>query len=65
MYDAYKESHSPKYTTPEKYVEAWIKILKRDFRITPTPAEMAHLKTLKAKVPIDNAILSIMDRHWS
>lgn len=51
--DDYICSHSPQFTTPEKYLKAKLKILSRDFKITPT------------EIAIDNAILSIINHHWS
>lgn len=64
MYDTDRNAHSPAFKNPEKYIEAKIKILKRDFRIGPTEAEIEHLKTLKTQTAIDNAILSIINHHW-
>ena len=62
--EEYINGHSPQWNTPEKYVEAKLKILRRDFRITPTEEEIKHLKTLKTQISIDNAILSIINHHW-
>ena len=64
MYDEYITGHSPQWKTPEKYVEAKLKILRRDFKIKPTESEIAHLNTLKTQVAIDNACLSIINHHW-
>lgn len=64
MYDEYITSHSPQWTTPEKYLKSKLKILSRDFRIEPTKEELAHLNTLKTQISIDNAILSIINRRW-
>lgn len=64
MYDDYITGYSPRWTTPEKYLEAKLKILRRDFRITPTENEIMHLKSLKTQIKIDNAILGIINRHW-
>lgn len=64
MHDEYITGHSPIFTTPEKYAKAKLKILRRDFYIEPTEAELEHLKTLKTQISIDNAILSIINRHW-
>lgn len=64
MDDPYINSHSPKFTTPGKYLSAKLKILSRDFCIEPTTDEKAHLRTLTTQVQIDNAIQSIIDRRW-
>ena len=63
--DDYIYSHSPQFTTPEKYLKAKLKILNRDFKITPTETELEHLRTLTTEIAIDNAILSIINHHWS
>lgn len=62
--DDYICSHSPQFTTPEKYLTAKLKILSRDFYIDPTATELEHLETLKTQVAIDNAILSVIAHHW-
>lgn len=62
--DDYITSHSPQFTTPEKYLKAKLKILNRDFKIEPTETELEHLKTLTTEISIDNAILSVIARHW-
>ena len=64
MQDEYIVSHSPQWTTPEKYLEAKLKILRRDFYIEPTVDEIIHLKKLTTQIQIDNAILSIINRRW-
>ena len=64
MYETYVMSHTPMFKTVEQYVEAKIKILKRDFRVNPTDEEINHLYTLKTQTAIDNACHSIRDRHW-
>jgi hypothetical protein len=64
MADAYIAGHSPKFTTPEKYIKAKLKILRRDFCVRPTEEEIAHLKTLTTEIGIDNACLGIINRHW-
>lgn len=63
-YDPYINSHSPVFKTPEQYLKAKLKILRRDFCIEPTEEEITHLNTLTTQVTIDNAILSIIARHW-
>lgn len=64
MADDYINSHSPLFTTPEKYLKTKLKVLIRDFCIYPTEEELAHLKTLKTQVTIDNAILGIINNRW-
>lgn len=63
--DDYIYSHSPQFTTPAEYLKAKLKILSRDFKITPTGTELEHLRTLTTEIAIDNAILSIINHHWS
>jgi hypothetical protein len=65
MYECYIPSHSPKFTNPAKYIKAKVKILKRDFCIKPTKEEEEHLYELATQISIDNAIQSIIDRHWN
>ena len=67
IYDVENNSHSPIFKNPKQYVEAKLKILTdhRGFGIEPTKEEIAHLNTLKTQVQIDNAILQIIDNHWS
>ena len=64
MYEIYITSHSPIFKTPEQYVKAKLRILKRDFYIEATQEEITHLKTLTTQTSIDNAILSIINRRW-
>lgn len=52
------------FVTPEQYVEDKIEMLREEMYIKPTDDEIAHLKTLKTEVSIDNAVHSIIDRHW-
>lgn len=63
-YEPYINSHSPTFTTPKKYIEQKLKILRRDFCIQPTEEEITHLNTLTTQITIDNAILSIIAHHW-
>lgn len=64
MQDDYINSHSPQFTTPQQYLKAKLKILSRDFHITPTETELTHLRTLTTEISIDNAILSVIAHHW-
>lgn len=62
--DPYVPSHSPMWSTPEKYIPQKLRILTEDFCIHPTEEEIAHLYTLKTQIAIDNAILGIINRRW-
>lgn len=64
MYDDYITGHSPVFKNPEQYLKEKLKILSRDFKITPTETELEHLRTLTTQISIDNAILSVIARHW-
>ena len=64
MYDDYITGHSPVFKNPKQYLEAKLKILNRDFYITPTETELDHLKTLTTEISIDNAIFSVIVKHW-
>ena len=64
MDDEYITGHSPTFKNPAQYLEAKLKILSRDFKITPTETELEHLRTLTTEISIDNAILSIINHHW-
>lgn len=67
QYNVENNSHSPIFRNPAQYIEAKLDILTdtRGFGIQPTKEEIAHLNTLKTQVQIDNAILQIIDNHWS
>jgi hypothetical protein len=65
MSDQYIVGHTPVFHTAKKYVDAKVRILKRDFCIRPTEEEIEHLYTLKTQTAIDNAVLSIINHHWN
>ena len=52
------------FKDPQQYIEAKLKMLRKDMRITPTQEELDHLTGLTTATAIDNAIHSIIDRHW-
>lgn len=52
--------YSPDFTTPEKYINAKVKMLEKEFKIRLTYAEKSHLDELKTQVAIDNAIRKII-----
>jgi hypothetical protein len=64
MEDNYIVSHSPMFRSPRQYADAKIEMLEEDFCVKPTKEEVEHLYTLKTQISIDNAVQSIIDRHW-
>ena len=52
------------FKTPEQYVNRKLKMLNNEMYIYPTKDEIAHLRTLKTRIAIDNAVHSIIDRYW-
>lgn len=62
--DIEKESWVPRFINHEQYVEAKLRILRCDMYIEPTKEEIEHLHELKTKTAIDNAVHSIINRHW-
>ena len=53
------------YENPEQYVEFKLEMLRKEMYIDPTLEEIAHLKSLDSELRIDNAVRSIIERHWS
>ena len=59
--------YNPKWKgDPNKYIDAKLKILEdnRGFGIKLTEEELAHIRTLKTQVAIDNAIWTIINNRW-
>ena len=59
-----QQAYFEEFINPEQYVKAKLKMLKNEMYIKPTEEEIAHLYSLKTDVAIDNAVHSIIDRHW-
>lgn len=57
-------SYIPKFNTPEKFLEAKIKMLEEDFYITLTEEEKQYLKEFKTEQRINAAIRNIINKHW-
>lgn len=60
-----KECWYDNFENPEQYVGAKLDMLRNDMCINPTLKEIDHLYMLKTQSAIDNAVHSIIDRHWS
>lgn len=47
------------------YLKHRVKLLERDFKISPRKDEMDHLRSLKNEHQIDAAIRRIIDERWA
>ena len=59
-----QQHYIEEFKNPKQYIKAKLKMLRNEMFIQPTEEEIRHLLTLKSDVAIDNAIHSIIDRHW-
>ena len=53
------------YENPEEFVDFKINMLVNEMFIEPTEDEIAHLRSLTTETAINNAVRSIVARHWS
>jgi len=62
----YVYSHSPKWNgNPKDYLNRKLRILTKDFRITPKADELKYLQTLDTQIKIDNAIFNLINSaYW-
>jgi hypothetical protein len=60
----YDAGYLPEFVSADRYVDAKLKMLKCEMLIEPTDEEIAHLYELKTETAIDNAVHSIIARHW-
>lgn len=60
----YNQHYVEEFKNPKQYIKAKIKMLRNEMYIQPTEEEIDHLYLLKTDVAIDNAVHSIIDRHW-
>lgn len=59
------ENWDPDFESPEQYVGCKLVMLRKEMYIEPTEQEVAHLYELKTVTAIDNAVHSIIARHWA
>ena len=59
------DNYGPDFENPIQYIQLKLKMLRKDMYITPTKEEIAHLYCLTSETAINNAVHSIIDRHWS
>lgn len=62
--EAEHKNYFEEFKNPKQYVKAKLKMLRNDMFIKPTEEEIEYLYSLKTDVAIDNAVHSIIDRHW-
>ena len=60
----YSEGCLPEFISADRYVMAKLKMLRYEMLIEPTHEEITHLYELKTETAIDNAVHSIIARHW-
>ena len=58
------QNYIDEFVNPKQYIKAKLKMLRNEMFIKPTEEEVEHLYSLKTSVAIDNAVHSIIDRHW-
>lgn len=62
--EAYHLSHAPQFKNAEQFIQAKLKMLVNDFRITPTETEIKHLCSLATESEINCAVRQIINDHW-
>lgn len=60
-----REKCNTGFKNPKQYIKFKLKMLRRDMYIEPTQKEVDHLYTLTTETAIDNAVHSIIARHWN
>ena len=53
------------YESPDSYVDFKIDMLVNEMFIEPTEDEIDHLRSLTTETAINNAVQSIVARHWA
>lgn len=60
-----RESWRTPFVSPEKYVNAKLRMLRNDMYIEPTAEEIARLRSKKTEVEIDSVVRGIVARAWA
>lgn len=60
----FSPSYIHKFTTPEKFIEAKIEMLEKDFLIVLTDEELMNLRSYKKENEINAVVRSIIDSRW-
>ena len=60
----FRPAYIPRFTTPEKFIEDKIGILREHFCIKLTDDDITYLQQFKTEGEINNAVKTIINRHW-
>lgn len=60
----FNPSYVPEFTTPEKYVEAKVKMLREHMCIDLTDDDIAYLSEYRTEGEINAAVKGIINKHW-
>lgn len=61
---AFAPSYIPEFTTPEKFIEAKVKMLREHFQINVTNDDIVYLQQYKKEGEINAAVKGIINKHW-
>lgn len=59
----FRPSYVPEFTTPDKFIEAKVAMLRDDFYIDLTYEDIAHLRSFKTEGEINAAVKTIINKH--
>lgn len=57
-------NYVPEFTTPEKFIEAKVKMLRDHMHIDLTDADIAHLREFKTEGEINAAVKGLINKYW-
>lgn len=61
---SFSPSYVPEFTTPEKFIDAKIEMLREHFEIGLTDEDIAYLKQYKTEGEINAAVKGIINKYW-
>lgn len=57
-------AYVPEFTTPEKFIEAKVKILREHMCIDLTDDDIAHLREYRTEGEINAAVKGLINKYW-
>lgn len=60
----FSPSYVPEFTTPEKFIEAKVKMLREHFMIDLTDDDIRHLHEFNTETQINAAVKGIINKYW-